>query len=71
MALMRNGFVISFVALVSFMIVGCEHDDDSTNDLLPAQFVIGQDGLIKFVNYGDDQTGWIPPDDVLSELAKL
>ncbi len=44
---------------------------DQYDYLLPAQFIIGQDGLIKYVNYAGEAVDWAPPGDLLSELAEL
>ncbi len=40
-------------------------------DLLPAQFIIDTDGVIKLVNYGDGMAGWVEPKVLLEELNKL
>ncbi len=48
-----------------------KQEADHVDYLLPAQFIIGQDGLIKYANYTDEANGWAPPSDLLEELAKL
>ncbi len=45
--------------------------DNGEFDLLPAQFIIGQDGLIKWVKYSNTQTGWVQPAGLLAEIDKL